>query len=134
VTGDGEAAAGVAALRDGFLVAAVVAGDLVLRAVQDERDVAARALPRLPARLARQVVRPATAVEQDDRLARAEDRAARLRVQRVLGLAHVQDADGREAVGARGRERGARRGDGPDVHAGRGGIVLEDERLLGLHA
>ena len=119
VAGDGQRAARVAALGDAFLVAAVVAGDLVLRAVQDERDVAARALPRLPARLAREEVRPAAAVEQDDRLARGEDRAARLGVQRVLGLAHVQDADGREAVGARAGVSVVRGVTPPTMHAGR---------------
>ena len=49
VAGDGQRAAGVAARRDALAVAAVVAGERVLGAVQDERDVAVRALPRLPA-------------------------------------------------------------------------------------
>ena len=49
-------------------VAAVVAGDRPLGAMEDQRDVAVRALPRPPARPARQEVRPPPAVEQHDRL------------------------------------------------------------------
>ena len=46
-----------------------MAGEDVLRAVQDERDVALRARPGVPAGAAVDEVRPAAAVEQDDRLA-----------------------------------------------------------------
>ena len=53
VAGDRQRAAGVAAARDALAVAAVVAGERVLGAVQDQRDVAVRALPRLPARAGR---------------------------------------------------------------------------------
>ena len=70
VAGDRQRAAGVAAARDALAVAAVVAGERVLGAVQDQRDVAVRALPRLPARAAGEEVRPPAPVEQHDRLAR----------------------------------------------------------------
>ena len=59
--------------RHPVAVAAVVAGEQVARAVQHERDVALRALPRAPARAAGEEVRPAAAVEQHDRLARVGD-------------------------------------------------------------
>ena len=57
-------------------MAAVVAGEQAIAPVQHERHVARRALPRPPARPARQEVRPAAAVEQHDRLA-ARRRARR---------------------------------------------------------
>ena len=55
-------------------VAAVMAGERALRAVQDERHVAVRALPRAPAASAGQKVGPAAPVEQDDRLSARRER------------------------------------------------------------
>ena len=73
-------------------MAAVMAGQQAVGAVHDERDVARRAAPRLPARAAGQEVRPAAPVEQDDRLAR----------RRVERLVRARDA-------ARGAPRACRR-------------------------
>src|SRR5262249_11941011 len=105
VAGDLEAAADVAAARDALAVAAVVAGERVLGAVPDQRDVAVPALPPPPAVSAGEEVRPAAAVEEDDRLAGGGERAAGVRVQRVVGAAHVEHAHGRE-VAAAGDARG----------------------------
>ena len=81
---------------------AVVAGDRPGRAVQHERDVAVRAQPDLPAVAAGEEVRPAAAVEQHDRLAAGRrdlgQRRLRLRVQRVVVPAHVDDLHGRQAL------------------------------------
>ena len=68
-----------------------------------------RALPRLAAGAAGEEVRPAAAVEQHDRLARARQRAARLGVQRVARAAHVEHAHGRQRarVDAVGQRAGA---------------------------
>ena len=93
VARDRGRAARVAAPGDPLAVAAVVAGDDVLGAVQHQRDVALRALPDLPARPAGEEVRPAAPVEQQDRLARAGEREPRLRVQRMPRPAHVEHAD-----------------------------------------
>ena len=77
----------------------------VLGAVQDERDVAVRALPRLPARAAGEEVRPAAAVEQHDRLARGAERPPRLGMQRVLRAAHVEHPHRRQVAAARDARR-----------------------------
>ena len=103
-----------AALRHALAVAAVMAGERALRAVQDERDVAVRAHPRVPARAAVDEVRPAAAVEQHDRLRRVDERVARVGVQRARRLAHVDDLHRRQrlAVDARGQAHAAQRVDG----------------------
>ena len=112
-----------------------MAGQQPVGAVHDERDVARRAAPRAPARAAGQEVRPAAAVEQDDRLARVGQRLVGERVQRALRRAHVDDLDRRQrrAVDAPGqaqaRERvhrlGARRRAAGDEHgAGLRGAAL----------
>ena len=87
-------------------VAAVVAGDRALRAVQHERDVALRALPDLAAGAAGEEVRPAAAVEQHDRLARLAERPPRLGVQRVPRCRACR-APAPAAAGGRRRARAA---------------------------
>ena len=72
-------------------MAAVMAGDRALVAVQDQRDVAVRALPHAPAGAAGQEVRPAAAVEQDDGLARVDQRLVRARVHGAVGGLEVDD-------------------------------------------
>jgi len=100
--------------------------------MQHQRHVALRALPGAPARAAGEEVRPAAAVEQDDRLGRLLQRLVGDRVQRAALLAHVDDLDGRQAlaVHARGQDDAAHRlkALGP-----RGGAARHDERaaLLG---
>ena len=119
VAGDGQRAAVVAAGRDRLAVAAVVAGERALGAVQHERDLAARALPGLPARLAREEVRPPAAVQQHDRLARgrrapaasrdgagAGTRACRARA-RAAGRARRRPAPGAAAAASGGPSPGA---------------------------
>ena len=81
--------------------------------MHDERDVARRAAPCLPARAAGQEVRPAAAVEQDDRLARVGQRLVRSGVKGPARLAHVDDLDRRQAgaVDARGQAHARQRVD-----------------------
>ena len=98
VTRDVHRAAARAALRHALAMAAVMASQRPLPAVQHERDVAVRAHPGVPAGAAVDEVRPAAAVEQDDRLGRIDERVARLGVQRALRLAHVDDLHGRQAL------------------------------------
>ena len=100
-------------------------------AVQDERDVARRALPRLPARAAGQEVRPAAAVEQHDRLARVGERLVRARVQRPRGARACRGP--RPAAAA--RRRRARAGAGARsacTDSGRGVALPADEHGAGL--
>ena len=97
-----------AALRHALAVAAVMAGERALRTVQHERDVALRALPRMPARAAVDEVRPAAAVEQHDRLGRVDERVARVGVQRAALLAHVDHPHRRQRPGHRRARAGAR--------------------------
>ena len=72
-------------------MAAVVAGHGALVAVQDQRDVAVRALPHAPAGAAGEEVRPAAAVEQHDGLARVDQRLVRARVHGAGGGLEVDD-------------------------------------------
>jgi hypothetical protein len=118
VPGDGDRRAVRAGPRDGLAVAAVVAGEHPAVAVQHEGHVAVRALPRAPAGAAGQEVRPAAAVEQDDRLARGGERLERPRVQRPRGRAHVDDLHGRHAQAV--DPRGSRRRRRPCTDSGRG--------------
>ena len=81
-----------------------------------------RALPDLPAGAAGEEVRPAAAVEQHDRLARARERAARLGVQRVAGAAHVEHAHGRQRARVDAVRAACRCGERvPGLRARRGG-------------
>ena len=85
-------------LGHALAMTAVVAGQRPPRAVQDERHVAVRAAPGVAADAAVEEVRPATAVEQDDRLARVGQRVHRPRVQGAVGAAHVDDLDVRQRL------------------------------------
>ena len=130
VAGHAGRAAARAARGRGLAMAAVVAGNLARRAVQDERHVALRALPHAPAAAAAEEVGPAAAVQQHDRLLTVAphgvQRLGGVGVQRVGGIAHVEHPHRRQraAVDARGQHEalepvhalGPRRGRPGDEH------------------
>ena len=108
VAGEGDRAALGARLRDRLGVAAVVTLKALLALVEDQRDLAVGALEGVPAGSAADERRPATPVEEDDRLgARLADLGERLQRARVKrarpgrAATQVHDLDRRQlaAVG-----------------------------------
>ena len=134
VAGDRGRTAGAAPIRDRLAMPTVVTGEVVPRAVKDERHLALWAHPHLTAPAAGEKVRPPAAVEQHYRLAgRASqlgERRAGLGVQRVVAAAHVEQLDWRQRPAVdplgqhepRGGQRALRTRGGASQH--KGGAVL----------